>query len=95
MHDAIPKSLNRAPVDFRPEKFLIIWYAFGGLADDLKIADNSINSTGVSAERAEIYTSSGHHEKFETMRSRSMRLMSLSTRDCRAEIATGNFSWCP
>ena len=29
------------------------------------------------------------------MRSRSMRLMSLSTRDCRAEIATGNFSWCP
>ena len=24
-----------------------------------------------------------------------MRLMSLSTRDCRAEIATGNFSWCP
>ena len=58
MQDAIPKSLNRAPVDFRPEKFLIIWYAFGGLADDFKIADNSINSTGVSAERAEIYTSS-------------------------------------
>lgn len=29
------------------------------------------------------------------MRSHSMRLMNLSARDCRAEIATGNFSWCP
>ena len=29
--------------------------------------------------------------KLETMRSRSMRLMSLSARYCRAEIATGNF----
>ena len=29
--------------------------------------------------------------KFETMRSRSNILMFLSARDCRGEIATGNF----
>lgn len=33
----------------------------------------------------------GHHKKFRSMRSRSMRLMSLSARDCRAEIAVDNF----
>ena len=36
-----------------------------------------------------------HHEKCMAMRSRSMRLMSLSTRDCRAEIAAGNFLLVP
>jgi hypothetical protein len=40
------------------------------------------------------YISSALRKQIGTMPGRTMRLMSLSTRDCRAENATGNFSWC-